>query len=119
MAGLDQSGKAGLFRGPYPRGPDKKLSNADGIGGVVRSLIDHLQDIIRTDEGGRNLNPTGPPSKGQGHFPTAERDLMAWNCDGLQDRTPNHPFRMFIEIGKIVSPESSRDRLLGSGLGRR
>ena len=115
----DLIGAQFLLRNPVARLDDARLcgfrccgnpgcareegANAHGIGCIVRTLIDHLQDIITANDTGRHLNAAGAPAIGQGHLPAAKGYLIARDGDRLQNAAADHPLRLFVQIGEIVA----------------
>ena len=80
-------------------------ADGDRIGRVIGTLVDDLEHIVRADDRGRHLHAAGTPAIGHRHFARSKRHLVAGYRDRFQDRTADHPFRLFVQIGEIVGGE--------------
>ena len=103
VARLDDGGIGRPRRGLHGRHAGEEAADGDGVGRVIRTLVDHLQNVARAEDGGRHLDAAGAPAIGQWHFARTERDLMAGDGQRLEDRAADHPFRRLIQIGEVVS----------------
>ena len=81
----------------------EEVPDRDRVGGVIRSLVDHLQHILRSEDRGRHLYAAGAPAIGHRHLTAGEWHLITGDRDRLQDRAADHPFCLLVEIGEIVS----------------
>ena len=119
VAGLDDGGGVRAGGGGDAGGFGEEAADGDGVGGVVRALVDHLQHVIGAENGGGDLDAAGAPAIGQRHFAAAEGDLMAGDGDGFEQRAADHALGLLIEIGEIVAGDgghfvSSRMRRMAS-----
>src|SRR5262249_56639027 len=80
----------------------KEFANGVCVGGVGRALIDHLQHIVGSENGGSHLDPAGTPAIGHWHLSARERDLIAGYCYRFQDSTADHPLGLLVKIGEVV-----------------
>jgi hypothetical protein len=103
VPGLDQRRGSGLFSGRHAGGAPEKPADVDCIGGVVGTLVDHLQHVGAADDGGRDLDAAGAPAVRQRHFPSAERYLVTGDGDRFQDRPSDHALGLFVEVGEVVA----------------
>jgi hypothetical protein len=62
----------------------KKRADRDGVGRVVGALVDHLQHVVATDDGGGHLHAAGAPAIGHRHLAAAERHLIAGHGDAFR-----------------------------------
>ena len=102
VAGLDYGGLGRGFGHLHPRCALKKAADTDGVRRVIRPLVDDLQPVFGHKAGRRDLHPASAPAIGHRHFAAGERHLIAGNRDALQDRAADHPFGLFIQIGKVI-----------------
>ena len=98
------------------RSLDEELPDRDGVGGVVRALVDDLQRVIRCQHGCGHLHAAGSPSIGHRHLAAREGNLIAGNGNRLQDGATDHPLGLLVQIGEVVgwrvhSAASSRSLL--------
>ncbi len=78
-------------------------ADGDGVGRVVRPLIDDLQHVLRTENRRCHLHAAGAPAVGHGHFARGKGHLVAGNGNRLQDRAADHALRLFVDIGEIIA----------------
>lgn len=83
----------------------EKGADRNRIGRVVRTLVDDLQHILWTEDGGGYLHTAGAPAIGHGHFAGSEGNLITGNGDGLQNRPADHPLGLFVQIGEVVGSQ--------------
>ena len=103
VAGLDDRRLLRRLGGAGVGGALEEAADRDGVGGVVGALVDDLQRVVGADDRGRDLDAAGAPAAGQRHFARAERHLVARNGDGLEQSAADHPLRLLVEIGVVVS----------------
>ncbi len=103
VTGLNDGSAAGSGGGFDARGSREKAADANGIAGVIGTLVDHFEDIIGANERSRQLNPAGAPPVGKRHLAAAEGDLISGNGNGFQNGPPDHALGLFIQIGEIVA----------------
>src|SRR5690606_12311279 len=63
---------------------------------------DHLEYVGGPDDRGGHLHAAGAPAVRHRHLARRERHLIAGNGDRLEDRAPDHPFCLFVQIGEVV-----------------
>lgn len=80
-------------------------ADRNGVRRVVGALVDHLEHVVGPEDGGGHLHAAGTPAIGHGHFARGEGHLIAGNGDRLQDRAADHPLRLLVQIGEVVSCE--------------
>src|SRR6056297_2571005 len=102
VAGLDDGGLRCLLGHRDAGGLLEELADRYRVGGVVRTLVDHLQRILGRQAGGRDLHTARPPAIGHRHLARGEGHLVARHGDAFQDRAADHPLGLFVEIGEIV-----------------
>jgi hypothetical protein len=73
------------------RGPGEEFADRHRIGGVVGALVDHLEHVVRPEDGGGDLHPSGAPTLRHRHFAARERHLVSGNGDRLEDGAADHP----------------------------
>src|SRR5262249_6396830 len=86
--------------------PGRVRDQAAQVGGVdarVVALIDHLEDVARTDDRERDLQSAGAPAARDRQLARAERDLVAGDRDRLQQAAPYLPLRDAVEERKRVA----------------
>src|SRR5262245_24907076 len=108
MARLDERRRVRARRRAHSGSPLEELPDADGVGGVVGALVDHFEDVIWPDDARRHLDAAGTPSVRERHLAAPERDLMAGDRHGLQERTADHPLRLLVEEREVVATHRAR-----------
>ncbi len=102
VAGLDD---ARLLR-PRRRGdachPGEEGADRDGVGGVVRPLVDDLEDVVFANHRCRDLDAAGAPAIGHRHLARGERHLVAGDRHRLQEGAADHPLGALVEVGEVV-----------------
>src|SRR5262249_40603685 len=95
-------------RRAHPGRPLEELPDADGVGGVVGALVDHLEDVVGPDDARRHLDATGPPSVRERHLAAPERHLVPRDGHAFQERAADHPLRLLVEECEVVSAHHVR-----------
>ena len=103
MARLDDARLTGHFRGGNAGNACEEAADGNGVGCIIRALVNHLQHIIGAEDGGRHLNAARAPTIGQRHFARTEGNLVSRNRDGLQDGAADHALCRLIQIGEVVA----------------
>ena len=103
MTGLDHSRFCCFFSGINAGGLSKKVSDVYGIGSVIGALVNNLEDIVRADDTGCDLNTSCSPTKRQRHFSAAKWHLVSRDSNRFEDCPSNHALCLIIEIGKIIT----------------
>src|SRR5262249_14612915 len=105
---LDERRRVGARRRAHPGRPLEELPDADGVGGVVAALVDHLEDVVGPDDARRHLDAAGPPSVRKRHLAAPERHLVTGNRHRLQERSADHPLRLLVEEREVVVAHRAR-----------
>ena len=103
MPGLNHRRLRRRGGGSHPRRPREKTPDRHRVRRVVRTLVDHLQHVVRAKNRRRHLNPARAPAIRQRHLTGTKRHLMSWNRNSFQQRTPDHPLALLVEVGEIVT----------------
>ena len=103
VTGLDHRRLGRALGGRDPGGAHEEAADADRIRRVVGTLVDDLQHVPRADHAGRDLHAAGTPAIGERHLAGAERRLIAGNGDRLEDGPADHPLRLLVQIGEVVT----------------
>ncbi len=103
VAGLDDGRRGSRGGGGDAGGAGEELADGDGVGGVVRALVDYLQHVVRAEDGRRHLHAAGAPAIGHRHLAAGERNLVTGNGDRLQNRATDHPLGLLVEVGEVVA----------------
>ena len=101
VARLDQRRFTGVRGGRHTRRALEKAPNIDGIDGVVRTLVNDFQHIVRADDRRRDLNSARSPTIGQRHLTRTKRHLVAGNRHRLEQRAADHALGAFVEVGEV------------------
>ena len=102
MARLHDGRVRGRGRDLHAGGLDEELADRHRVGGVVRALVDHLEDVVRPEDRGGDLHAAGAPALRHRHLAARERHLVAGDRDRLEDGAADHPLGLLVEIGEVV-----------------
>ena len=102
VPGLDHRGLSGFLGGCHPGGFFKELADGHRIGGVIRPLVDHLEDIPGRQGRGTDLHPARAPTIRHRHLAAGKGHLIAGYGQPFQDRTADHALGLFVQIGKVI-----------------
>src|SRR5580692_9786390 len=102
MPGLNDGCIACACRCAHARCLDEEISDRHRVGGVVGTLIDYLEYIVRAEDGCSHLHSACPPAVRHRHFTAGERHLISGNGYRLEDGAADHALGLLIQIGKIV-----------------
>ena len=102
MPGLDDAGCSRFFSGGHTSGACEKPADVNRVGGVVRTLVNHLEHIVTPDDAGRHLHAASAPAIGKRHFTRAKRHLVAGYGHGLEYGAAYHFFGPLIEESEVV-----------------
>lgn len=100
---LNDRGVGGLRRGGHTGRAREEPADVDGVGRIVRALIDHLERVARADHGGADLYAARAPAVRQRHFAAAERHLIAGNGHGLEQAAADHALGLLVEKREVVA----------------
>ena len=103
VTGLDDAGFSGVGGRGHGRGTFEETADGNGIGRIVRALVDDLEHVVPADDAGRDLDAARPPAVGHGHLSAGKRHLVAGDGHCLEQGPAHHAFGAFIKIGKVVA----------------
>ena len=95
------------FGGFHSRGFSEEFANGHRVGGIVRTLIDHFENIVLLNNACRHLDTPCPPAISKRHLPATERDLVSGNSNCLEDDAADHTFGLFIQVGEVIAREGT------------
>ena len=84
-------------------GAREEATDRHRVGGVIGTLVDHLQHVAAAQHRCGDLDAAGAPAIGQRHLARAERDLMPRDRHRLQQRAADHPLRLLVQVGEVVA----------------
>src|SRR5262245_32030008 len=86
----------------HASGLGEELSDRHRVGGVVRALVDHLKNVVWPKNRCSYLNAACPPAIWHRHLAAGEWDLIAGDRNRLENRAPDHPLGLLVEVSEIV-----------------
>ena len=102
VPGLDDACLRRFFSGFHTCGSRKKAPDVYRIGGVVRTLVNHLEHVLAADDAGRDLHTAGSPAVGKRHLARAKWHLVAGYGYGLEQGAAYHFFGSLVEKTEVV-----------------
>ena len=102
VACLDQRRIACFLGSGYAGGARKKAAYVDGIGGVIRPLVNYLEHIVQPDDAGRYLHTTRAPAVRKWHFARSEWHLVAGHRHGFEQGAAYAFFGALVQKRKVV-----------------
>ncbi|BAK11777.1 carbon-phosphorus lyase complex subunit [Pantoea ananatis AJ13355] len=76
---LNQRGIHRAFRGGRAAHSLEETTDGDGVGRIVRALVDDFQNVFVANDAGGDLNPAGAPAVRHRHFASGKGHLIAGN----------------------------------------
>ena len=107
VPGLDQRGISGALGGRRAADPLKELADRHRIGGVISTLIDHLEHILIANHAGSDLNAAGAPAVRHRHLASGKRHLIAGDRHCFKDGATDGAFGLLVEIAVVIAGEFS------------
>ena len=117
MARLDDRRVRGIRRGADAGGAGEEAPDGNGIRRVVGALVDDLQHIVSAQDRRGHLNTASAPAVGQRHLARAERHLVAWDRNRLEESATHHPLRRARPGRRSCSPSLAMAPSLREGAG--